>query len=131
MQAYITAIVAATVASYVLGSLWYLWLGKSWRAAVGWNKQGSAYRPSPFELIVGLIGQLVMAIALSVLFTAIGAVGVLPAVTAAAAIWLGFILPTLATNVIFQRRSTTLIWQDGLHWLLILASQAVVLALLS
>lgn len=127
----IVAIIAAIVASYILGSLWYLWLGRSWRAAIGWIEAGTAYRPSQFELIVGLVGQGMMAIALSGILATLGSPGAVSAVKTAFFLWLGFILPSLATNVIFQRRNKTLIWQDGLHWLLILASQALVLALLT
>lgn len=95
------------------------------------HEGGPAYRPTPFELIVGLIGQLIMAIAFSEFLAYIGGVGFRSGLIAAFGIWLGFILPSLATNVIFQRRNKTLIWQDGLHWLLILASQGLVLGLLS
>jgi hypothetical protein len=130
MQVNIMAILAATVVSYILGSLWYLWLGKSWRHAVGWTEDGPAYRPSPFELIIGLIGQLIMAIALSGILAHMGGANLRTGLITAFGIWLGFILPSLTTNVIFQRRSKTLIWQDGLHWLLILASQGIVLGFL-
>ena len=131
MQLNITSILAATFVSYILGSLWYLWLGKSWRAAVGWSEDGPAYRPTPLELLVALIGQLMMAVALSGLLVHMGGASVRVGLIVAFGIWLGFLLPSLATNVTFQRRSRTLIWQDGLHWLLILASQGVVLGLLA
>ena len=127
----ITAVLAATFVSYVVGSIWYLWLGKSWRQAVGWSEEGPAYRPSTFELLVGLLAQLIMACALSGLLAHLGLTGVRSALIAGFGIWLGFILPSLATNIIFQRRNKKLIWQDGLHWLLILTSQGVVLGLLS
>ena len=126
----ITAVFAATFVSYVLGSLWYLWLGKSWRHAVGWTEDGPPYRPTPFELVVGLIGQFIMAIALSGILFQMGMSGIGACLLGAFAIWLGFILPSLATNVVFQRRNTSLIWQDGLHWLVILASQALVFGLM-
>ena len=130
MSINIIAIVAATLASTVVGSLWYLMLGKSWRAAVGWTEGGPAYRPSPLELGVALIAQLVMAVALSGLLAHMGGASVRSGLITAVGIWLGFILPSLATNVTFQRRDKRLIWQDGLHWLLILAVQGVMLGLL-
>jgi len=73
----------------------------------------------------------VLACALSGLLAHLGLTGVRSALIAGFGIWLGFILPSLATNIIFQRRNKKLIWQDGLHWLLILTSQGVVLGLLS
>ena len=127
----ITAVLAATFVSYVVGSIWYLWLGKSWRRAVGWGEEGPAYRPSAFELLVGLLGQLIIACVLFSLLAHLGLTGVRSALIAGFGIWLGFILPSLTTNIIFQRRNKKLIWQDGLHWLLILASQGIVLGLLS
>lgn len=123
------AIAAAVLASYVLGSLWYLALGRSWRIAVGWTEGPVAYRPTPFELAVGLVGQIVIAVALAGLMGHFGAASVQVGAMLGGGIWLGFVLPTLATNVVFQRRSKTLLWQDGGHWLLILVTQGVVLGL--
>ena len=125
------AIAVATLASYVAGSLWYLALGRSWRAAVGWTEDGKPYKPTPFELGVALVGQFVMAVALSNLLGALHFAHLGVDLAVATGIWLGFILPTLATNVVFQRRNLALIWQDGLHWLLILAIQAAVFAVLA
>ena len=61
----IKAILTATLLSYVLGSLWYMAIGKWWRMAVGWPDEGVAYCPTGLELAVALIGQLTMAVALS------------------------------------------------------------------
>ena len=123
----IKAILAATLLSYVLGSLWYLAIGKSWRAAVGWRDEGVAYRPTGLELVVALIGQLMMAVALSGLLFHMGRGTSRAGLITGFFVWIGFIAPSLATNVIFQRRNWALIWQDGLHWLLVLAAQGAVL----
>ncbi len=125
------AISAAVIASYVLGSLWYLLLGKSWRAALGWREDGPPYRPTPFELFVGFAGQLAMAAGLYAGLTQLGAHAIPVSLAVAFGIWAAFILPSLATNVVFQRRNNILIWQDGLHWLLILTVQAGMIALLA
>ncbi|CAN5191664.1 hypothetical protein BH09PSE2_BH09PSE2_10970 [soil metagenome] len=127
MHLNVVPILGATALSYVLGSLWYLMLGKMWRATVGWAETTPPYRPKPLELVVALVGQLVMAIALDGIVTYLGAGGVRGGLLAAGLVWGGFILPTLATNVVFQRRNPGLIWQDGLHWLVILAAQGVVI----
>lgn len=124
-------ILAATGLSYVLGSLWYLMLGKRWRNALGWREDGPAYRPTGFELAVGFVGQLIMAIALSGLLFHMGFATLRRGALTGLGIWTGFVLPTLATNVIFQRRSRNLIWQDGLHWLLLLVAQGGMLGYLS
>ena len=127
MNAAALAIITATFFSYVLGSLWYLALGKQWRSAVGWVEGPVPYRPKPAELAVAFVGQLVMAGALWIAIGRMNAAGVVQGLLTGAAIWLGFVAPTLATNVVFQRRSPSLIWQDGGHWLLLLAAQGAIL----
>ena len=131
MQIKLFAILAATVASYVLGSLWYLILGKSWRAAVGWTETNPSYRPTGLELVIALLGQLVLALALSGLIAHMSTASVKMGMITAMAVAFGFILPTLATNVIFQRRSRSLIWQDGRHWLIVLFTQGIVIGALN
>ena len=126
----VIAILAATVASYILGSLWYVWLGKSWRSAMGWAETVPPYRPSPVELAVGFIAQLVLAIALSGIIFHMGGASLRISLLSAFGIWLGFIMPTLSTNVVFQRRNFNLIWQDGFHWLVVLLAQGGVMGLL-
>jgi hypothetical protein len=105
MQMNFIAILVATVASYVLGSLWYLLLGRSWRAAVGWTETRPAYRPTPVELLIAFLGQLVLALALSGLIVHMGGATVRTGIITALIVGFGFVLPTLATNVIFQRRN--------------------------
>ena len=119
--------VAAILASYVLGSLWYLALGRRWRDAVGWVEGAVPYRPKPAELVIAFMGQSVMAGALWVLMGRMNTTGLLQGLLTGAAIWFGFVLPTLATNIVFQRRDPSLVWQDGGHWLLLFAAQGAML----
>ena len=123
----IIAIIAATIASYIVGSIWYLAIGKHWREALGWAEGPVPYRPKPAELIVAFAGQLMMAAALSLLIRHLGHASANRGILIGASVWLGFVLPTLATNVVFQRRSLALIWQDGGHWLLLLGVQGAVI----
>ena len=88
------------------------------------------YRPRAVEMAAALIGQFVLAKALSILFARLEIATSVAGLLAAAAVWLGFVLPTLATNLVFQRRSLGLLWMDGGHWLLILAIQGAVLGAL-
>jgi hypothetical protein len=109
----VVAIVTTTIASCVIGSLWYLALGKRWRSAVGWAEGPVSYRPRPAELAMAFVGQLAMAIALWIVMGLTNPSGMVDGGVTGAAMWLGFVLPTLATNVVFQRRGLALIWQDG------------------
>jgi hypothetical protein len=123
----IFVIIAATIASYIAGSIWYLVIGKHWRQALGWAEGAEPYRPRPVELLVAFVGQLMMAVALSLLIRHLGHASANRGILIGASVWLGFVLPTLATNVVFQRRSLALIWQDGGHWLLLLMVQGAVI----
>ena len=125
------AILAATVASYIAGSLWYMALGRPWRAALGWVETDTPYRPAPLALAIAFVAQLAMATALSGVLFHMGSTGVRRAVIAGVLIWAGFVLPSLATNVVFQKRSARLILIDGGHWLLVLAVIGAVLGTMS
>lgn len=123
------AIFAATIASYILGSLWYLALGKPWRAALGWVETGKPYRPPVAGLVVAFIAQFAMAFALSGFLVHMGGASLRTGLISGALIWIGFVLPSLATNVTFQQRNPLLIAIDGGHWLLILLVIGAVLGL--
>ena len=130
MQINYLAIFAATLASYVLGSLWYMALGRPWRQAQGWAETGTPYRPPAIALVVAFVAQLAMAAAMAGLLAHMGGAGVRTGLISGAIIWFGFVLPSLATNVVFQRRNPLLIAIDGGHWLLVLLAIGGVLGAL-
>jgi len=130
MTPHLIAIITASAASYVAGFLWYIVLGRRWQEAVQLYSATAPYRPRAVEMAAALIGQFVLATALSILFARLEIATSVAGLLAAAAVWLGFVLPTLATNLVFQRRSLGLLWMDGGHWLLILAIQGAVLGAL-
>lgn len=120
----------ATIVSYVLGSLWYLLFGKIWRKSLAWTETfHKSYRPTPFELIFAFIGQLIIAIFLFWLFNKLQVSTLKETILYDCIIWGLLILPTLSTNVIFQRRSLNLILIDGGHWLLIILTLGIILNL--
>lgn len=126
----VLGILIAVAASYVAGSLWYLALGAQWRSAVGWTETTPPYRPTPLELVIALIGQVVLALGLSFISRWVGIRGAFGGAHIGAFAWFMFVMPSLATNVVFQRRNPRLIWQDGLHWLIILAVQGAIIGAL-
>lgn len=130
MITHLASILAATLASYVAGSLWYLALGAPWRAALGWDA-AAPYRPRPHELAIAFFAQLAMATCLAYAMRGMAVGGAGPGALLAAAAGLGLVLPSLATNVAFQRRSAMLIAIDGGHWLVVLAVIGAVLGALS
>jgi len=123
------ALLAAAVASFAFGALWYMSLAKPWMAAIGRTEAELKAQASPLPYVIALVAQLVMAFVLMQLLVRLDALGLGAALKAALFLWLGFVLTTLAVNHGFQqsRRALTLI--DGGHWLGVMLVQALVISL--
>ncbi len=138
MGASLLTILAATVAAWIFGSIWYGSLAKPWMAAAGITDemmQENSSRPalvkaSPF--IISFVLEFVMAYMLAVLLmhTAPDGFSFGGALMAAFFLWLGFIATTMTINhrYHFQRWSLTLI--DGGHWLGVMLVMAAVMYLI-
>lgn len=128
-------ILAATVASWLFGALWYGLLGKPWMRAAG-VQESDIKRPdgrtsrSPF--ILSFIFEFWMAAILA------GALILAPvdaglwqvALGTAFIIWIGFVLPTQLINHRYTMRPWSLTALDGAHWLGVMLIHAVVLTLI-
>lgn len=127
------AIVLAAVVSFMFGWLWYgVLFSKQWMAAVGKTEEDLKRQgPSPAPFVIAFIAQLVMAWVLAGVIGHLGPgeVTFKNAIIAAALIWAGFVITTLAVNHAFQgaKRALTLI--DGGHWLGVLLLQGAVIGL--
>ncbi len=128
------AVVAAAVASWIFGAIYYGVLGAQWAAAVGKSKDElmPGGRPTTATLLISFIAQIVMAemLAGSIAHLGVGQLSVKNAMISAAFIWVGFVLTVLVTTHGYQgnKRSLTLI--DGAHWLGVLLIQALVVGLM-
>ena len=126
------AIIAAAVASWLVGAVWYGVLGKQWMAALGWTEKdvcgpdGKRHMPVG-PMILSFIAALVMAFLLSGLMGHVGPISVRSGIISGALVWLGFAITTMAVNNAFQKRKTMLTVIDGGHWLLALIAQGAVL----
>lgn len=124
-------ILAATIAGYAVGSVWYGVLGERWLAALGLTKaditndKGKPKSFTPF--IVAFVADLVMAFVLAGVMGHVGELTVRNGVITAAFIWCGFVITTLVVNNSFSMRSKSLIWIDGGHWLLVLLVMGAVI----
>ncbi|NIA70675.1 DUF1761 domain-containing protein [Pelagibius litoralis] len=125
------AVVAAMVASYVFGSVYYMSLAKPWMAALGKTEEEVKAGAGPSVYVITAIAQLVMAFMLAGIMGHLGSVGMGAAggLTTAFFVWLGFVATTLVVNHGFQgaKRSLTVI--DGAHWLGVLLVQGLVIGL--
>lgn len=128
------AILAAAVASYIFGAIWYMALSKPWMAALGKTEadiKGPDGKGSAAPFVIAFVAQLVMAYVLGGLIGHLGAGQVTPwnGLLSAFFVWIGFVLTTLVTNHGFQGSKRMLTVIDGVHWLGVLLIQGLVIGL--
>ena len=124
----VLAILAATVAAFVFGSVYYMALSKQWLAAVG--KQEA--RPKPVTLIVTFVAELVMAwvLAGTIGHLGVGQVTLKNGMISAGFIWFGFVLTSMVVNNAFAARKPMLNVIDGIHWLGVLVIQGAIIGMM-
>ncbi len=123
------AVIAAAVASFAVGSVWYMALSRQWLAASGRTREDiNARDMAPF--IIGFICQLVMAYFMALVTPALfGPVSVWSGLLAGAHMWLGFVITTMILNHRYQGRPWSLTAIDGGYLLLALLAQGIVIGL--
>jgi hypothetical protein len=124
------AVIAAAVASWIFGALWYGLLGERWMAALGTTKaelMGPSGKPSPAPFVLSFLAELLMAWTLAGILGHMGQVTVRGALITAFLAWLGFVITTGAVNNAYTRRRPLLTAIDGGHWLGVLLVQALVI----
>ena len=118
------AIVIAAIVAWLAGAGWYVALGRTWMAALGWTpERAQAARSEPgayWPFVYTFAAELVMAWTLAGILGHIGPLSLRNGVISAALCWLGFVMTTMLTNNSFARRDWRLLWIDGGHWLLVL-----------
>lgn len=120
------AILAAAVAAFGFGSLYYMALSGPWLAAVGKKKEEVGASMTPF--VVSIVGLLVMAQVLAGTIAHLGGqVSLGTGIVTAVFMWLGFVATTTATNYAFGGRKASLTVIDCIHWLGVLVIQGAVI----
>ena len=125
-------ILAATVASFLFGAVWYGAFSRQWLTALGkTDVELMATAGFAVPMVITFVAQLVMAWVLAGVLAHLlkggVAVGVRNGALTAAFLWLGFVGTTLASNHSFHgaRRLLTVI--DAGHWLGVLLIQGAIL----
>ena len=132
MQHAIIAILAAAVAGWIFGAIWYGVLGKPYQRALGLNPEDCKDRKMPVApMIAAFVAALVMSAVLYQLLANLGVLGVAPAALAGLTIGVGFLLTSTLVNNMFQQKPFTLTVIDGGHWVLAVVVEAVVISLLA
>jgi hypothetical protein len=128
----IIAILAAGLAGWLFGAVWYTTLGSAWQRAQGLNPDDCKGKPMPkTPLVVAFLAAVVMSAVLYQLLTNLGVMGVAPSALAGLTIGVGFLLTSTLVNNLFQQKSLMLTAIDGAHWVLAVVVEAVVIALLA
>lgn len=125
-------IIAAAVAGFAVGGVWYGPLfGKAWMAARGFTPE-SAKQGANMGLIFGLtfVLNLVAAVVLDHVFNTYGGPGLHLAMMISGGVALGFIVPAIGVNYLFSRMTLRLFLIDSGYWLVIYTVMGAILSLL-
>lgn len=127
------AIMAAAVAAWLVGAVYYTALAKPWMAAQSWDRKEDAPaasgRMSPVPFVLAFVAELVMAWVLAGIIGHLGPgqVTLRNGLISGAFVWLGFVATTLAVNNAYGRRRLSLTLIDAGHWLAVLLVQGMVI----
>ena len=130
------AILAAAVASFMFGGVWYGVLSKPWMAAAGLSEEAvSASHKrggTTYLMALAFVAQLIMAVVLAGLIGPLGPeqVTLRNGLISGLFVWAGFVLTAITVNHSFQMRLGLLTLIDGGHWLGVLLIQGAVIGLL-
>ena len=125
-------ILAAAVAGFVIGGLWYGPLfGKAWMAARGISPDDKDGMSMPLVFGVTFLLNLWMAFMLVHLFdTYDGEVGAHHKLVIAGIAVVGFVIPAMAVNYLFSRVTMKLFLIDAGYWLVSFLAMGLILGLL-
>ena len=120
------SVLAAAIAGFAFGAVWYMTLAKPWMAAVGMTEE-----PKQDPVIYGItfLCQLVMAYMMAGVMGHLGQISVSGGLVTALFVWLGFILTTQVVNHRFQMQKWSLTLIDCGHWLGVLMVMGIVIGL--
>ncbi|WP_319531561.1 DUF1761 domain-containing protein [uncultured Cohaesibacter sp.] len=124
------AALAAALAGFAVGAIWYMALGKQWMRAAGLTEQdikGESGRPSTTPFIIAAIANLVMATMLFGILVHVGDPTVRRGMLSGLFIWIGFVATTCSVNYAYQKKPFRLTLIDAGHWLVNLMVQGAIL----
>ena len=132
MQSAIIAILAAGLAGWLFGAIWYTSLSKPWQRAHGINPEDCKDQKMPMmPLVIAFLGAIVMAATLYHILTNLGVMGVAHGAIAGLTIGVGLLFVATVVNNQFQQRNWVATLIDGGHWSLVLMIEGVVITALA
>jgi Protein of unknown function (DUF1761) len=128
----IIVIVAAALAAWIFGAVWYGALGKVWQRAQGLDPEQCKGQKMPLTpMVVSFVSELVMAFIFARLLSGLGVAGWQDGAVTGLLIGIGFMATTTVVNNMFKQHTVMLSLIDGAHWIGVAAIQGAVLAALS
>jgi Protein of unknown function (DUF1761) len=122
------AVIVGVVFSNALGFLWYGPLfGKPWMAALG--KRQEDMQSSPTMYIWTVVMSLITMIVLAAAVNAFGSAGVVQGAVLGLALYVGLQGAATYIGTVFEGRSRTLWWINGLYNLVVFAVMGAVFAI--
>jgi hypothetical protein len=123
------AVAIATVASYVLGAIWYgVIFGKLWQKLTGITDM----KPSPANIVLVLIGSFVMSYVLyhSIVFgdAYVNMKGISGGLMGGFFNWLGFIAPVTLCTKLYEKKPWGLWILDNAFWLISILMMSSILS---
>jgi len=122
------AVVAASMAGFVVGGIWYgPVMGKKWMGAVGLTEE-QVKQGNMAAIYGGAFGfSLLASWTLAHTFATYGVeLSFTVKVLTAFGVALGFIVPAIGTNYLFSQKSKTLFYIDATYWLLFYIAMGLV-----
>ena len=103
--------VAAGVAAWIFGAVWYMTLAKTWMQASGLTEE-KIKQTGPMPYIVSLIGAIVVAGMLRHVMAGAGVVDLGKAVLTGVGLGAFVVSPWMINNIFYGQRDKRLIWMD-------------------
>ena len=129
----VLGVLAATVASYVLGALWFspLLFGNVWAKLSGMDKKIKDFKKSDMNkaYVGNFLTTLVTAYVLSLFLNYTNSATVASALQVALLVWVGFLATTQMGSIFWEQKPFKLYLITTLHGLVSLLLMAVVLVL--
>ena len=125
-------ILAAGLAGWIFGAVWYGALSKPYQRALGLNPEDCKDKKMPMApMVTSFLAAVVMSAVLYHLLTNLGVMGLMPSAIVGLTLGAGLLLSSTLVNNMFQQKSAMLTIIDGGHWTLALVIESVVIALLA
>ncbi|WP_298431533.1 DUF1761 domain-containing protein [uncultured Jannaschia sp.] len=124
----ILSIIAAAVAAWVFGAVWYGIIGKGWMAASGLTEE-TVNRKDPVPYVGSFLCTVVVAATLAYVLGLTGIADPSGGLMLGLGLGLFAVAPWVATNVLFSQRPRGLIWMDGVYPTVGMALMGLVLGL--